>query len=239
MTKQSDTWMPVYIGDYLRDTQRLSTEQHGAYFLLLLDYWTNGPPPADDAVLASISRLSLRHFRTHKKTLLQFFSVTDGKLRHKRVDAEKIKADQIIEERRKAGKAGAASRWKRPKPIANATDLPMANGRQTAWQNDAPSPSPYSVPTEQRGKVDPKKRVFDEGVALLVRTGSAEGAARKFIGGLRKSANDDKLASLIAEAARLNITEPKAWLTAALNRAANESEGLGRSIDRIFGKEAA
>jgi uncharacterized protein YdaU (DUF1376 family) len=45
----SDTWMPFYVGDYLSATGRLTTEQHGAYLLILLDYWKNGPPPNDDA----------------------------------------------------------------------------------------------------------------------------------------------------------------------------------------------
>jgi uncharacterized protein YdaU (DUF1376 family) len=55
---KSDTWMPFFVGDYLSATGRLTTEQHGAYLLILLDYWKNGPPPNDDGVLAALARMS-------------------------------------------------------------------------------------------------------------------------------------------------------------------------------------
>jgi len=135
---KADSWMPLYVGDYLSATTRLTTEQHGAYFLLLLDYWKNGPPPNDDAVLAQIVRLSPAAWRKAKPAIMGFFAVEDGKLTQKRVDKEISKATAIAEERSKAGKEGAARRWQRnSKPIANAMDLPKANGQQ----NDAPSQS--------------------------------------------------------------------------------------------------
>lgn len=137
MTK-NDTWMPFYVGDYLSATGRLTTEQHGAYLLILLDYWKNGPPPNDDAVLSALVRMSPAAWRKAKPALLGFFDIQDGLLVQKRVEKERVKASNITEERSKAGKVGAAKRWqKNGKRIANAIDLPLANGQQT----DAPSPS--------------------------------------------------------------------------------------------------
>lgn len=41
MTK-SDVWMPIYCGDYLKDTSDLSLAEHGAYFKLMMAYWQKG-----------------------------------------------------------------------------------------------------------------------------------------------------------------------------------------------------
>jgi uncharacterized protein YdaU (DUF1376 family) len=146
---KADTWMPFYVGDYLSATGRLTTEQHGAYLLILLDYWKNGPPPADDAVLAALARMAPAAWRKAKPALMGFFEVRDGLLIQKRVEQERAKTSTINQERSKAGKAGAAKRWQtnkqmNGKPIANAIDLPLANGQQI----DAPSQS-HTCSSEQ------------------------------------------------------------------------------------------
>lgn len=146
---RADTWMPFYVGDYLSATGRLTTEQHGAYLLILLDYWKNGPPPNDDVVLAAIARMSVSAWKKAKASLLGFFDVVDGKLIQKRVERERERASNVTEERSKAGKEGAAKRWqghkqKNGKRMANAIDLPLANGQQ----NDAPSQSHISSSEE-------------------------------------------------------------------------------------------
>lgn len=109
--KKSDTWMPFYVGDYLSATSRLTTEQHGAYFLILIDYWKNGPPPNDDVVLAQIARLPVASWRKARPALIAFFDIRDGHLIQKRVEKERAKASGITGERSKAGKAGAAGKW--------------------------------------------------------------------------------------------------------------------------------
>ena len=47
-------WMPLYVADYLANTGRLSAAEHGAYLLLIMQYWT-GRLPDDDTQLARIA----------------------------------------------------------------------------------------------------------------------------------------------------------------------------------------
>ena len=50
-------WFAFNIKDYLSDTMRLTTEAHGAYLLLILDYYeSEGPSPDDDFILAAIAQ---------------------------------------------------------------------------------------------------------------------------------------------------------------------------------------
>jgi uncharacterized protein YdaU (DUF1376 family) len=139
---RNDTWMPLYIGDYLADTMHLSGAQHGAYLLLLMHYWRNGPLPTDHAELAAIARFDSRSWKAVAAPVLRFFIAKDGQLHQKRMDAELERWAQISGKRREAGKAGAEAKWKpnggkppdKPhgKQMANATTLPvdkMANAK--------------------------------------------------------------------------------------------------------------
>lgn len=132
-----DTWMPLYIGDYLADTMHLTRDQHGGYLLLIIAYWRRGAPlPDDDMQLASITRATLAEWKKFLRPVLAaFFQIADGLWRHKRVDAELDRALNNSQNRSKAGARGAAKRWQTD---SSAIAEPVAN----ASQNDAPSPSP-------------------------------------------------------------------------------------------------
>lgn len=111
MTGTASAWMPFYVGDYLGDTQRLTTEQHGAYLLLILDYWRSGPAPDDDAVLAQITRLPLAAWKRHRSAIARMFQVTDGEWRHKRIDHEISAAKDNAERRSSKARDGANAKW--------------------------------------------------------------------------------------------------------------------------------
>lgn len=151
MSDKTDIWMPIYIGDYLRDTTRLTTAQHGAYLLLIMDYWTSGPPPDDDAVLASITKMPVDEWAKTRAVLAAKFDVADGVWRHGRVDRE-IKAakdnkqanllrSRLANEVKAAKKAAEEALKDTYKVTSTVTDM------VTVEVTPSPSPSPSSSKT--------------------------------------------------------------------------------------------
>jgi uncharacterized protein YdaU (DUF1376 family) len=125
-----DAWFPFNVGDYVRDTMHLTTEQHGAYLLLMLAYWPRGPLPDDDAALASIAKVPLPNWRKMRPTIQAFFQVAEGCWNQKRIDKERMRAFAITEVRKQSGAEGAAKRY--GKPVANATRMPsQTDGHST------------------------------------------------------------------------------------------------------------
>jgi len=94
MTK-TDIWMPLYVADYLSSTTRLTTEQHGAYLLLIIDYWKSGRLPDNDSVLANVTRLSGDAWAKHRGVLQGFFEVNNGEWIHSRIEKELEKSGDL------------------------------------------------------------------------------------------------------------------------------------------------
>jgi uncharacterized protein YdaU (DUF1376 family) len=139
MSSKVDIWMPLYVADYLSATSRLTTEQHGAYLLLLMDYWKNGPPPDNDGVLAQITRLSPSAWSDARTMLEAFFEVQSGQWSHHRVEQELAKANHNKEVNSRRGKAGADARYgKKDAPTMLQASL---------MHSTSPSPSPSPIPT--------------------------------------------------------------------------------------------
>jgi uncharacterized protein YdaU (DUF1376 family) len=173
VSKKADTWMPLYVGEYLADTTNLNTEQHGAYFLMLLAAWKRGGKlPNDDGQLSSITKLSPARWKAHRGILLELFRIEGDSLMHKRVTQEREKAQAISEKKAQSGANGAAARWeidseKMPDALANATANGIANatlyaiagGMANGSQTNAPSPSPSPITTEAKASVSAKPTI--------------------------------------------------------------------------------
>lgn len=151
MSKEASAWMPFYIGDYLGDTQRLTTEQHGAYLLLILDYWRNGPAPDDDAVIQQITKLDSKGWKRCRPAISRLFKIVGGEWRHKRIDAELVKAQANAERRSEKALKAAQARWgDSPKDArSNATSMPQALLGECPPQS--PSPEANASPRASAG----------------------------------------------------------------------------------------
>jgi len=170
MTKPSDSWMPIYVEDYLRDTQRLNAGQHGAYLLIIMDYWVNGPPPDDDEVLATITKSTKKGWQKLRQKLHGFFRIEGGVWRHKRVDHELDRAHAIIEQRQAAGRASAQARAnKRANGKANETSTGVATGEQRE-ANETVNETPTKIQTLDISTEVPRKVRSLERVAPLRNT---------------------------------------------------------------------
>lgn len=154
MSRKTDIWMPWYLGDYFADTSHLSTEQHGAYLLLLAHYWRTGSLRDDDLSLSRITKLSLKSWRRHAPVVRAFFTVgADGLLHNKRSDLElKRWNEKKLKAVEKAEKA-AEARWGNDAP-SNATSTPTDDAPSNAPSNHQallePCPSPLPLPKNKK-----------------------------------------------------------------------------------------
>lgn len=101
-------YLPLYISDYQADTSHLTTVEHGAYLLLIMNYWQRGQPlPNDDRKLARIAGLGPREWKRVRETLSEFFKVDCSNWFHSRLESELLKLRDKSLKKRNGGLARA------------------------------------------------------------------------------------------------------------------------------------
>lgn len=125
----SAPYMPFYVGDYIRKTTHLTTEQHGAYLLLIFAMFSaGGSLPNDDKKLARICGLSKPKWATNKPDLLAFFHVNGDLLTHSKItEVSKKYNEKLLKLAQNGSKGGTAKALK-----SNETHL--ANGLAKSCQ---------------------------------------------------------------------------------------------------------
>lgn len=205
----------------MADTGRFTTEQHGAYLLIIMDYWRNGPPPDDDETLATISKTTPSNWRRIGATVRAKFRSVDGVMRHKRIDHELALAKERAEAAASKAKKAANARWKdKPKQCSeHAPSIPQAVLKGVHEECPTPSPMNTSVPDGTGGEppgLSPKDYVFSQGVPMLVAAGCSDKNARSMLAGLLKASGDAAVAKALAECAAEQPIQPVSWLQARL-----------------------
>lgn len=146
-------YMPLFVADYLADAAHLSTIQHGAYLLLIMNYWQRGGPiPNDDAKLARIVGMSVRNWQQIKAPVVEFFSTgTDSGpqlLQHRRIDRE---LDRVADKSLKSKKAAQASVQRRfgerstdAEPVLNHTQAQAHTDKEKKEDGGGKPPTSYA-----------------------------------------------------------------------------------------------
>lgn len=123
----SRAWMPIYWGDYLRDTRDLTTLQHGAYLLLIGHYWQHESLPNDEGQLAAITGLTVNKWRAIQAPIAAKFGPN---WQHKRIDAELERAERKINQRIIAGRSGG-QRSGVARAVKRGREIIEAGGKRT------------------------------------------------------------------------------------------------------------
>ncbi len=131
-------FMQLYIADYLGDTLHLTTEQHGAYLLILMAMWrADGRLPNDPTKLARIARVSPRRWHLLADDVMAFFDIEGGEITQKRLVEERQKAVSISEKRSASGKLGGTAKSLKSKntTLANAKQMPQHSQKPDTRDN--------------------------------------------------------------------------------------------------------
>lgn len=160
-------FMQLYVADYLADTQHLTTEQHGAYLLLLMSMWrAGGSLPSDSKTLAKVAQMA--HSRWHKlaPVLMPMFVEEDGRVTQKRLAKEHQKAVLKSQIRKQSGSLGGTAKALKDKEavLAKATVLPQ-HSSDIRYQIDKRD---TNVSPKKNGSRIPEGFICDEDVAVRI-----------------------------------------------------------------------
>ncbi|MGF6253804.1 YdaU family protein [Ensifer sp. LBL] len=118
-------FMQLYVSDFIGDTLHLSTEQIGAYMLLLMAMWNaGGKLPNDHAKLARVVRMSVKKWLAIKDDLLGFFDVGAAEVTHNRLTKELQKSERKSQSRADAGAKGGSAKALKDKEARLANAMP-------------------------------------------------------------------------------------------------------------------
>ncbi len=190
---KADIWMPLYWGDYARATGHLNATMHGAYMMLTKHYWCTGEPlPDDDAVLWRVACCdSPDEWARIRPTIGKFFQIADGLWKHKRIDAELLKALERAK-------------------TAHARGVLGAKAKHSKSQSQSPS---VSKDTD----ADAASVIFKQGLGWLMKsTGKTEGNCRAQLGKWRKEIGDEALIAVLGRGQREAPIDAMAWLEKAV-----------------------
>lgn len=234
----SNPFMQLYVADYLGDTRHLTTEQHGAYLLLLMTMWrADGVLPNDDKKLARIVGCTSSRWARIKDEVLEFFVLEDGVLTNARLKLELKKASEKSNQRAEAGsRGGKAKALKTHKvDVANATDL-LCHSSEPEPESEREAIASLIIAHPRSIKRTPSPSEFAAFWAAYPKRVGKDAAAKAFAKAMSRITEDDPLSVILAGIERALpgwedaqfIPHPTTWL----NQGRWEDEAPAPRIER-------
>lgn len=128
-------YMQLYIADYLADTMHLSAEEHGAYLLLMFNYWQTGRAIPKNR-LAKIARVSSERWGAVEESLKEFFIDNGTEWVHKRIEDDLAAVRETLAKRSAAGKASVQSRRNRKETQYASESNTCSTGVGSVFEHD-------------------------------------------------------------------------------------------------------
>ena len=150
-------YMQLYIADYLADTMHLSAEEHGAYLLLMFNYWQTGKPIPKNR-LAKIARLTNERWADVEPSLREFFCDNGEEWAHLRIEEDLASVREKLTKKSAAGKASVQARRSRKEADVQTKQERNLTGVQTdvevVFEHDANTKA-TNKDTDKDLKTDP------------------------------------------------------------------------------------
>lgn len=133
-------FMQLYVADYLGDTRHLTTEQHGAYLLLLMTMWrAGGSLPNDAKTLARLAGCTQSRWAKISSAVVAFFDDDGNNLVSKRLVLELEKAQEKSIKRAEAGTRGGMAKSLKTNGVR------LAIARVLPKHSSEPEPEPERI----------------------------------------------------------------------------------------------
>ena len=175
--------IPLFADAYLADTTHLSTEEHGAYLLLLMAAWRTDDCalPVDDRKLARIAKMSPRKWLAIRATVLEFWTIDGDRMWQKRLRQE----HRFVRQKSEGNRKSAVARWNR-QGIENKRSV----GCDRISDRNAPPPPPI---TERNARARFPSRHDEASVPIPTDLADPTEARRLgvILGGLHGAGNED------------------------------------------------
>ena len=201
--------LPLFTDAYLADTRHLTTEEHGAYLLLMMEAWRRPDCnlPDDDRLLARLAGMSPDRWASIRDVILAFWT-RDGR-RKTWTQKRLLKERSYVAQKSASQRDKATKRWKETKKD-DAAAMPKS------CPEDAPTPTPTitldtNVSNAADAPPDLTKVAFDAGVKVLTTAGKSASSARAIVGKWRGKHGDEAVISALGRAQREGAVDPVAF----------------------------